>query len=539
MTATLTLALQALSAAVLAQYAWRRLTQITLGDLKGPPSSSFFAGNIIDLFSDTTGMLGARWQAAYGTIVRLHPQIFTSNAILVSDPAALRYIFQSENADRFIRAPEWYAMADLLAGECVGSVEGEVHKRHRKGIRAAFGVPETKVLLPVFNAVAQKLCEKWENIIAVSPSGTEQIINVAEWISKTALDTFGEVAFDYQFGGLDGTPTELAKAMPTVLLETFGSASIAQLAVVSLLQYIPIRMIRWILNDSPTHALDHVRKTNETSTKIILELIKDRREMGTGGKNDIMSAILRAGESADPTSRLTDYEIVSELRFLLLAGQETSANTLAWALWELSKYPDIQTSLRMEIKEARSSRAGGDFSWHDLQGMPLLNAVIKETLRYAPVVQTTFKECTVDEVLPLSQPITLKSGKIVDKLPIPKGTKLYASISGYNMNPQTWGEDAHVFNPQRWMHGPGESVGTLGMYGNLMTFSAGAKGCIGWRFAVMQLQNLLSELVEKFEFSLPDKGPTIVRANCMATQPMIEGRYELGPQLPLVVHKLE
>jgi cytochrome P450 len=90
--------------------------------------------------------------------------------------------------------------------------------------------------------------------------------------------------------------------------------SVSQAVVVSLLQYIPMSFIRWVLNDSPTHALDHVRNTNTVSTRIILELINDRRTMGSGGKKDIMSSILKAGLNDDPSSRLTDHEIVSELR---------------------------------------------------------------------------------------------------------------------------------------------------------------------------------------------------------------------------------
>jgi hypothetical protein len=54
-----------------------------------------------------------------------HSSYIQREAILVSDPAALRYIHQSEHADRFIRAPEWYAMADLLAGNSIGSAEGK------------------------------------------------------------------------------------------------------------------------------------------------------------------------------------------------------------------------------------------------------------------------------------------------------------------------------------------------------------------------------------------------------------------------------
>ncbi|KAF6753901.1 cytochrome P450 [Ephemerocybe angulata] len=536
-------ALQLVAAFVAARYVYRKFTQISLADLQGPPSKSWLAGNIIDLFADSTGMLGARWQSVYGTVMKLNPQIFTENAILVTDPAALHYIFQGEgSASRFIRAPEWYAMADLLAGQCIGAVEGEVHKRHRKGIRPAFGVPETRALLPVFNAIAQKLCEKWEGIIALE-RGDSAVLNVSEWISKAALDTFGEVAFDYQFGGLDEKPTPLSQAMPTVLLETFGTTSAAQLVLLSILQYVPLSLIRYVLNDAPITGIlpgiGYVRNTNKESERILRELIVDRRKMMSEGdkKKDIMGHILRAGLSEDPTSKLTDYEIVSELRFLLLAGQETSANTLTWALWELAKYPEIQTKLREEIAEARSNKAGKDFTTQDLQAMPLLNAVIKETLRFTPVVQNMFRENLVDDVLPLSSPITLKSGRSVKELPIPKGTKIYCNVTGYNMNPALWGEDAHVFNPQRWLNQDNESSNTLGMYANLMTFSAGAKGCIGWRFAVMQLQNLLSELIEKFEFALPEKGPKVVRANCMATQPMIEGQYEKGPQLPLVVRR--
>ncbi|KAJ3520273.1 hypothetical protein NMY22_g12828 [Coprinellus aureogranulatus] len=150
-----------------------------------------------------------------------------------------------------------------------------------------------------------------------------------------------------------------------------------------------------------------------------------------------------------------------------------------------------------------------------------------------------FRENLEDDVLPLSEPLRLKSGKTVNELPIPKGTKLYISVAGYNMLPSVWGPDAHIFNPQRWLNDSlaGEGSNTLGMYANLMTFSAGSKGCIGWRFAILQLQNLLAELVDRFEFSAGGGASKVVRANCMSTQPMIVGEYEKGAQLPLVVKR--
>ena len=201
--------------------------------------------------------------------------------------------------------------------------------------------------------------------------------------------------------------------MPTVLLETFGTPAPAQLAALSLLQYVPMGLIRWILNSAPVGGkLDHVRNTNSVSQRILLELIEDRKRMmkeGGGGKRDIMSHILRAGLNEDPTAKLTDDEVVAELRyvsilfvvtgpfpilvlitstppnsprFLLLAGQETSANTLAWALFELSSRPRIQSELRAEIRDAREKKAGKEFTAQDLQALPLLNAIIKVSLHY-------------------------------------------------------------------------------------------------------------------------------------------------------------
>ena len=147
----LLLCLQLVAALLVSQRVFRWLTKISLSDLRGPPSKSWLAGaprcvlaivimanirgcpgNVIDLFEDNTGMLCAQWLSEYGTVMKLHPQVGTSDAILVSDPAALRYIFQSDRAEKFVRAPEWYAVGDFLVGQSVGTVEGDEHKRHRK-----------------------------------------------------------------------------------------------------------------------------------------------------------------------------------------------------------------------------------------------------------------------------------------------------------------------------------------------------------------------------------------------------------------------
>lgn len=75
-----------------------------------------------------------------------------------------------------------------------------------------------------------------------------------------------------------------------------------------------------------------------------------------------------------------------------------------------------------------------------------------------------------DDVLPLSKPIITASGQVINNLPVAKGTKIIASIAAYNRNIEVFGDDAHMFNPDRWanLNSAAEKKGpTLGVYGNL------------------------------------------------------------------------
>ena len=119
----------------------------------------------------------------------------------------------------------------------------------------------------------------------------------------------------------------------------------------------------------------------------------------------------------------------------MLAGQETTSNTLSWAFLELAKQPHIQTRLRREIHEMeRTIRARGDtdFTVADFEAMPYLQAVLKEILRYYPAVPHTYRQSLRDDVLPLSRPIVTRSGKTITEIPIRAGLRLNLSVCAYN-----------------------------------------------------------------------------------------------------------
>ncbi|KAG6836440.1 hypothetical protein H0H93_007976 [Arthromyces matolae] len=227
------------------------------------------------------------------------------------------------------------------------------------------------------------------------------------------------------------------------------------------------------------------------------------------------------------------------MRVVMIAGHETTANTLSWMLLELARHPDAQKKLREEIRQMQRtlhSRGETSYTQADLESMPYLNAFVKETLRYHPVAFNTYRQASRDDVLPLSKPIVTKTGEVLTELPVPKGLNFITSIMGYNRNKELFGHDASVFNPDRWLRPGGvkKSI-SIGVLGNLMSFSGGVRSCIGWKFALGELQAFLYELAGQMEFSTTPETNKIRREAAIVMIPTIEGQVEKGAQMPLRV----
>ncbi|KAF9259681.1 cytochrome P450, partial [Marasmius fiardii PR-910] len=157
-------------------------------------------------------------------------------------------------------------------------------------------------------------------------------------------------------------------------------------------------------------------------------------------------------------------EITQQAGTLLLAGQETTSNALAWALFELAKNPTWQDQIRKQIMESYDTLDSS------LDKLEYLNAHIKETLRFHSTVPLSERMAFDDTVLPLSHPITTTSGRVISELPVRKGQIIYLGVASYHRNPHVWGPDTNIFQPPRWLDGRYDS-GTLpvsiGPYANL------------------------------------------------------------------------
>ncbi|KAJ7339938.1 cytochrome P450 [Mycena albidolilacea] len=520
---------------------YRRWTRISISDIPGPEPESFLLGSQREALQCQAGEADFKWQAQFGHVIRLKGILGTDH-LLISDPKALHYMYSSGyNIRKHAVRSE---ITRLATGEGLAWANNDVHKRQRRVNSPAFGTAEARSYVPIFTAYAN-LATKWKECLGVDGS---TVVNAPNFFTRYFLDVIGEVAFDYRFGAINDEHDPLSTALSSItpMLSVPGKSRIF---IMGLLEILPVSLIRFFIDYAPFKGFRNGRRVARLAKGIAKELVEEKAEALLAGKSkrDIMSLLVKANASANERANLSETEMLAQMQTIMLAGHETTATTMSWTLFELTKHPDMQAKLRAEIQATESAihtRGDTEFTAADFESMAYTTAVMKEVLRFHPVSYTSLREAARDEILPLSKPLVTKSGKTIIELPIAKHTVLVVSLAGYNRNKDVFGEDADKFNPERWLDGSLQDKATtkLGVYGNLMTFGSGHRACIGIQHghSVYEYQAFLVELVKNFEFSIdPTLASKIRREASLVMVPTIAGEIELGSQLPVTIQAVD
>ncbi|KAI6007584.1 cytochrome P450 [Pisolithus orientalis] len=516
---------------------YKRFTSSSLSRMRGPKPTSFLFGNLPELYQSQAGDAEFRWQSLYGDVIRVKG-ILGEVQLLIADPKALSRIF-STGSNHFLKAPERRIRSFMLNGKSVLWAEGDIHKRHRKVLNPGFGPAESREFLAVAQASVQALVARWTELVEADNSG-KVVLDIASWMSRATLDAIAEGAFDVRLGSLEDSESPLAKSYKGMMMSIFGTPSVLQIFIQEALKYIPMSIFKYWAKNSSNPRAARVREVNKVAISAAKSMVTEKAESLLQGKGsrDIFTLLVKANMDAEAKNRLSDEELYSQMRVILFAGHETTSNTIGWTLLELARKPEMQSRLRSEIRQHESvihARGDTQFTASDLDDMPYLNAM--ETLRYHCVAPQAFRMAAQDYVLPLSRPIRTESGQLMHEVLVPKGTRVIASIAAYNRNKDMWGEDADVFNPDRWLDGiaKDKKEAAAGVYSSLLTFGGGPRACLGWRFAVIEIQAFLAEIVGQFEVSLTEKARRIRRESCAVMVPTVEGEVTCGVQLPLAI----
>ncbi|PIL34233.1 cytochrome P450 [Ganoderma sinense ZZ0214-1] len=400
----------------------------------------------------------------------------------------------------------------LLLGPGLLGTLGHQHKRQRKMLNPVFSVKHLREMTPIFYDVIHRTRDAVMQRVIDSGHKNGIELDMLSWSGRTTLEVLGQAGLGVSFDPLtEDRPNAFADAVKDFFPQL--SRLVALRGIISIAVKIGSRAFRrWVVERMPFDNVQQLKCIADTLHNRSVEIFNERKaalESGDeaikhqiGEGRDIMSILVRENMRASESDKLPDEELIAQGSTTVLAGMDTTANSLARVLRLLADHPQIQDKLRQEIIQAVESEGeGGTLEFDKVMALPYLEAICRETVRY-PGVTALFRT-KKDMVLPLSEPIRMRDGTMVDAIPIPKGTEVLPNVIAANCNPALWGPDASEWRPERWLEPIPRAVEEAhipGVYSHLMTFIGGNKSCIGFKFAQIEFKMVLLILLQHFEF---------------------------------------
>ncbi len=233
----------------------------------------------------------------------------------------------------------------------------------------------------------------------------------------------------------------------------------------------------------------------------VADVIDTRRRNPTpAAGTSILDTML---DTADPDSgeRLDDDNIINQVLTLLVAGSETTANTVAFALHHLATNPDTAARARAEVDQFWPDRAYPDIGFDDIAKLRYLRRVVDETLRLTPVVPGYYRQAKTA--------ITIGDGRYEFN----KGDWVFVLLDAAHRD-HTWGQDADSFNPDRFLPDQQRTQGQR-IY---KPFGTGPRACIGRQFALHESVLTLAAVLHQFDLK-SDPGYTLAMSETITYKP--------------------
>ncbi|KAF8273285.1 cytochrome P450 [Lactarius quietus] len=276
----------------------------------------------------------------------------------------------------------------------------------------------------------------------------------------------------------------------------------------------------------PNLPLESYRKRDRAQKKMAdfyIKIIQARKEgMSNNDEPDMISALM--GQTYRNGTPLPDHEIAHIMIALLMAGQHTSSATAAWALLHLADHPEIAEEVYQEQVKHFSTPDGTLrlATYEELKSLPVLDSIIRETLRMHPPIHSIMRRVRADLVVPGTLSAPSKDSQYI----VPKGHFVLACPAVSQVDKSLW-SNAEEWIPSRWTDPEGQAQQAFNQYADengekvdfgfgavskgtespYQPFGAGRHRCIGEQFAYLQLGTLVSTVVRDIEMRIPSGVP--------------------------------
>jgi cytochrome P450 len=400
-------------------------------------------------------------QDRYGDIFRLKIA-YEGTWVMLADPDAVKQVFTGDPS--IYHAGEGNQILETFLGR--NSILVLDEKPH---------ISQRKLLLPPFHGERMQGYEKTMSEIAAR--------EIESWPADTPYEL---------------RPRMQAITLDIILRTVFGIREAEKLAELrdALRDFLDLttnpRLLLPVLLVGPgrVRKLGPFRRRIERVDRLIYREIAERRRAGSlEGRDDILSMLV--GASHEDGSPMSDEEMRDELLTLLVAGHETTATSLAWAVERLCRHPEKLDRLRNEVE------AGSD---------EYLTATIQETLRLRPVISIVIRR--------LTEPVEIGGYEL------PAGISVTPSVYLVHRNPEIYPEP-DAFRPERFLDNP------PGTY-TWIPFGGGVRRCLGAAFAQFEMAVVLKELIKRREIRPADPRPERIFRRAITETPRHNARVVLS-----------
>lgn len=407
-------------------------------------------GSTLEMIRDPLGFLD-RASRDLGDAVEFH--LPGQRIYLFNHPDAIEQVLVTER-DRLIKDKLTRELS-LMLGKGLLVSEGQFWRKQRKLAQPGFHRERVAAYGDVMVRFAERAVEEWHD-------GEARDVHVD--MMRLTLDIVAKTLFGVEIA-------EVARKIEwslEVLMDRFSGAGI----------YMPLAL--------PIPSNFRTKKAIEQLDDIVYGIIRERRK--TGDTGDLLSMLIAAtaDDEEGGVKGMDDTQLRDEAMTLLLAGHETTALTLGFALHLLSQHPEVQAKLVKEIDDVLGDRAA---TAADMPKLRYAEAVVRESMRLFPPAWALGREAIA--------PCTIGGYHV------PAGTQLWVAQWVVHRDPR-WFADPLTFSPERWDNDFARSLPKHAYF----PFGGGPRVCIGNAFAMMEAVLLLVTIARRFRVApAPDAKP--------------------------------
>ena len=418
------------------------------------------------------------------------------NGVLILEPKWIRQLLTEKAYYQCLdKEKRIYTIAKSLIGSSFLALsDGPEWKHQRKMAAPAFNAHFVQhvhdTVLKLLEDHVFPLYDNNNKNASKEPFVTAHRLEATEWSARFTMDVLGLVAFSYYFGAVESfTAAQRQQVEQQHVSEDNGKTShgnsnsssstegdtlyddfVTILSTVALRNISPLPFRQYLPTQENRLFGQATKRLDGTIHKIVEERLRMEQEQEQSGHlangrsapnnenetkqgtpQDILSYMLK--RDPDTGKRMSQHVLFANVRMLLFAGHDTTASTVAWALWELSNNPEIQEKLYAEIASV-SRDSTPKWSYKTIAALPYLDAVVRESLRLhcpAPIGRVVTKDIELRHPTDTDRTVLLPKGAKLFMIPL-YVHRLYAPQLGDstsdNVNEM---EEGNRFYPERFL----------------------------------------------------------------------------------------